>query len=51
MPSHLDDLLERMASLERQLETELNHAQTQWRYRIESGRVRFGGEVRSRTGA
>lgn len=46
MPSRIDDLLEHMASLERELETELNRARAQWRYRIEAGRVRFEREVR-----
>jgi len=46
MPSRIDDLLEHMASLERELEAELNRARAQWRYRIEAGRVRFEREVR-----
>jgi hypothetical protein len=46
MPSRLDDLLDRIASLERELEVELNQARAQWRYRLETGRVRFEREVR-----
>jgi len=46
MTSRTDDLLERIAALERELEAELNRARAQWRYRIESGRVRFEREVR-----
>lgn len=45
MPSRIDDLLEHIARLERELEVELNRARTQWRYRIEAGRVRFEREV------
>jgi hypothetical protein len=41
MSSRVDDLLERMAALERELEGELNQARGDWRYRIEKGRVRF----------
>src|SRR5579872_4126166 len=46
MPSRLDDLLDRAAHLERELETELSHARAQWHYRVEKGRVRFTREVR-----
>jgi hypothetical protein len=45
MPSHIDDLLDHIAALERELETELNRARTQWRYRIEAGRIRFARDV------
>lgn len=41
MPSRVDDLLERIGTLERELEGELNRARADWRYRIEKGRVRF----------
>ena len=41
MSSPLDDLLDRAARLEREIEQELNHAREHWRYRIEAGRVRF----------
>jgi hypothetical protein len=46
MPSRIDDLLEHMARLERELEAELNRARTDWRYRIEARRVRFERDVR-----
>jgi hypothetical protein len=46
MPSHLDDLLDRLAVLERQIEEEATHARETWRYRVEAGRVRFEREVR-----
>jgi hypothetical protein len=46
VPSHLDDLLNGIASLERDVETELDRARSQWRYRVEAGRVRFEREVR-----
>jgi hypothetical protein len=45
MTSHLDDLLEHLARLERELEAELDHRRVQWRYRIEAGRVRFERDV------
>jgi len=45
MPSTLDDLLERAALLEREVEKELNLVREQWRYRIDAGRVRFEEEV------
>jgi len=47
MPSHLDELLERAAALEREVEAELSHARKQWRYRIEAGKVRFERDVRA----
>ncbi len=46
MPSHVDDLLARIAALERELDDELNQARAMWRYRIEAGRVRFERGVR-----
>jgi hypothetical protein len=42
----VDDLLDRIASLERQLETELSRVRARWRYHIEKGRVRFERDVR-----
>ena len=47
MPSPLDDLVERAARLEREIEHELNHAREHWRYRIDAGRVRFEQDVRA----
>ena len=47
MPSPLDDLLERAARLEREIEHELNQAREHWRYRIEAGKVRFEQDVRA----
>jgi hypothetical protein len=41
MPSRIDELLERIVALERQLELELARAREKWRYRIAAGRVRF----------
>jgi hypothetical protein len=46
MPSHIDDLIDHIAGLERDLETELNRTRGRWRYRMEAGRVRFEQEVR-----
>jgi len=46
MPSHVDQLFARIAELERELETEMTRARAQWRYRIDSGRVRFERDVR-----
>ena len=46
MPSRIDDLLERITQLEREVEIELDRARAEWRYRIEAGRVRFEREVR-----
>lgn len=46
MPSHLDELLERIADLERQVESELHRARHTWRYGIRAGRVRFEHDVR-----
>ena len=46
MPSRVDELLERLARLEHELELELNRTQANWHYRIEAGRVRFEHEVR-----
>lgn len=46
MASPIDDLLERIGTLEKELETELDRARDRWRYRIDAGRVRFEREVR-----
>jgi len=46
MPSRLDELLARIAQLEREVETELNRARDRWKYRVEAGRVRFEHDVR-----
>ena len=46
MTSRIDDLLEHITRLERELEAELDRRRAQWRYRIEAGRVRFEHEVR-----
>jgi hypothetical protein len=46
MPGRIDDLLAHIAQLERDVETELNEARQQWRYRIDAGRVRFERDVR-----
>jgi hypothetical protein len=46
MASQLDDLLNGIARLERDVEAELDRARSQWRYRLEAGRVRFEREVR-----
>jgi len=47
MTSRIDDLLEEIATLERELEREFNQARKRWHYRIEAGRVRFGHEIRA----
>jgi hypothetical protein len=41
MPSRIDDLMEHMAQLERELEYELNRTRAEWHYRIVAGRIRF----------
>ncbi len=46
MPSRLDDLFDRTAALERELEDELSRAPENWHYRVEAGRVRFERGVR-----
>jgi hypothetical protein len=46
MTPSLEDLLDRIAALERQVENELNRVREQWRYRVEQGRVRFERDVR-----
>ena len=46
LPSRLDELLDHIARLEREVEAEIDRARTKWRYRIEAGRVRFAREAR-----
>jgi hypothetical protein len=46
MTSRIDDLLEHIARLERELEAEVDQRRARWRYRIEAGRIRFEREVR-----
>jgi len=46
MPSRIDDLLTHIAQLERELETELDRARDEWRYRLVAGRIRFERDVR-----
>jgi len=46
MPSRIDDLLGRIAQLEREVEIEIGHARAEWRYRIDAGRIRFERDVR-----
>jgi hypothetical protein len=38
MPTRIDELLDRIAELEHELESELNEVATKWRYRIERDR-------------
>ncbi len=45
MTSRIDDLLEHIARLERELEAEVDERRARWRYRIEAGRIRFEREV------
>jgi len=45
MASRVDDLLDRIAGLEREIDVELDSIRTKWRYRIEKGRVRFERDV------
>ena len=47
MPSRVDELHLQIARLERELDDELHEARSRWRYRIESGRIRFDREVRA----
>src|SRR3954447_1651940 len=47
MPSHLDDLQERAATLEREIEHQLNLAREHWRYRIDAGKIRFELDIRA----
>lgn len=45
MRSHIDDLLSRIAQLEREVEHELNRARARWHYRVEAGRIRFERDI------
>ena len=45
MPSRIDDILERITTLERELEVEFAQAQARWRYRFDAGKVRFERDV------
>ncbi|MGH3523735.1 MAG: hypothetical protein ACRDU4_13165 [Mycobacterium sp.] len=45
MPSRIDELLDHIARLERELGTEFAAARERWQYRIEAGRVRFERDV------
>jgi len=45
MISRVDDLLKKIAALERELEFELHQARTKWHYRFDKGRVRFERDV------
>jgi hypothetical protein len=45
MPPRIDDLLAQIAQLEDEVEGELNRARERWRYKLETGRVRFEREV------
>src|SRR5215471_8655800 len=47
MASRIDELLRRMAGLERELDAEVNRVGAEWRYRIEHGRIRFEHDVRA----
>ena len=46
MPSRLDALRLRIATLERELDDEFQSARERWRYRLEAGRVRFEHDAR-----
>lgn len=43
----LDDLLDHIARLEKEVEDEFARAREQWHYRVEQGRVRFAHDVRA----
>ncbi|HTK28774.1 MAG TPA: hypothetical protein VL309_04450 [Vicinamibacterales bacterium] len=45
--TRIDELLDRIAALEREVEAELNRARADWRYRIDAGRVRFERDARA----
>lgn len=47
MSSLIDDLAERAADLERQIEAELNTGRRQWHYRVYKGRVLFARRSRA----
>lgn len=44
--TRMDELLARIADLEREIEVELARVRSEWRYRVEAGRVRFERDVR-----
>ena len=44
--TRIDDLLQRMATLEREIDLELDLVRSTWRYRIEKGRIRFERDAR-----
>jgi hypothetical protein len=46
MSSRIDDLLDHITALEREVEEELTQTRSRWRYRVDAGRVRFEREVR-----
>jgi hypothetical protein len=46
MASRIDDLLQRIATLEHELEDEFARVHHRWRYRIAAGRVRFERDAR-----
>jgi hypothetical protein len=46
MTPRIDDLLQRIAALEHEIDFELDQLRSTWRYRIEKGRVRFEHDVR-----
>lgn len=45
MPSRIDDLLEHIEGLEREVEAELDRRRARWRYGIDAGRIRFEHEA------
>ena len=45
--SRIDDLLDHIADLERELESELNRVRADWRYHIDAGRIWFERDVRA----
>ena len=47
MSGRIDDLLDQITGLERELEHELNRARAEFRYRIDKGRVRFARDIRA----
>jgi len=44
--TRIDDLLQRMAALEREIDLELDLVRSTWRYQFEKGRIRFEREAR-----
>ncbi len=45
MPSPIGELLERIVTLEKEVETEFDRTRDRWRYRVNAGRVRFEQEA------